>query len=106
MTIQSGLTLTLTHVIAGAFIPCRFGVMGYAVVWTVIYKEFFTSPYYEIVVYATSIVALLNAGLFCRLYRSDVLRQHKRQHKRIQGTSETHNNNDLTADDDHKDKDD
>lgn len=80
--------------------------MGYAIVWTVIYKEFFTSPYYEIVVYATSIVALLNAGLFCRLYRSDILRQHKRQHKRTQGTSQTHNNNDLTVDDERKDKDD
>lgn len=57
-----------------AFVPCRFGAMGWVIIWTVLHKAYVASPYYEVVVYSTSIVALLNAGLFCRLYRSDVLR--------------------------------
>ena len=57
------------------FIPCRFGVMAFVIIWTIVHKAAFASPYYEVVVYSTSIIALLNAGLFCRLYRSDILRQ-------------------------------
>lgn len=52
-------------------------MLGFIIVFAMRNKQFFASPYYEIVIYATSVIALLNAGLFCRLYRSDVLRQQR-----------------------------